>query len=322
MKRVLGILIVMATAAAASAQIVVDGTRDAAYGGPLAVQTVQTQFGDSTGGITGGGELDAGYAAIDAGRLYVLLTGNVEPNFNKVNVFIDSQPGGENVLNGALQYDFNDVAANFGGLTFDTGFEADYHVFGRWGGGAFELDVVNRAASMPGAVRGDSGAATTGAGTPVQSGSVLGNGTGTTSILTSPVAFGFNNNNSAGVSGGTAAADETAAAAVTTGLEFSVALTDIGNPGFGDLIKIHSAYGNGDNNFHSNQILAGVPAPQGNLGGDGNGTFTGNLSGIDFNSFAGDQYFSLRVVPEPASGVIAALAAGLALIALARRRRG
>ena len=76
-----------------------------------------------------------------------------------------------------------------------------------------------------------------------------------TGFLTSPLEFGFNNNNSAGVSGGTAAANQAAAAAVTTGLEFSVALADIGNPGIGDLIKIHAAYGNGDNNFHSNQIL-------------------------------------------------------------------
>ena len=34
----------------------VDGTKDAEYGGPLAVQTVETQFGDNFS------ELDAGYA--------------------------------------------------------------------------------------------------------------------------------------------------------------------------------------------------------------------------------------------------------------------
>ena len=31
---------------------VIDGTLDAVYGTPIIVQTVQTQFGDSTGGVT------------------------------------------------------------------------------------------------------------------------------------------------------------------------------------------------------------------------------------------------------------------------------
>lgn len=324
MKQILGLFLVGVMAAPAAAQISIDGTLDAGYGSALAVQTVETQFGDSTGGITGGGELDAGYAAISGGRLYVMLTGNIENNFNKVSVFIDSQPGGENVLNGALAYDFNNVASNFGGLTFDAGFEADYHLFGRWGGGGnvFDLDFVNRAASVPGNVRGDTGTASVGGGTPIQSGSVLGNGTGTTSILTSPVTFGFNNNNSAGVIGGTAAANQAAAAAVTTGLEFSVALADIGNPGLGDLIKIHAVYGNGDNNYHSNQILAGLPAPQGNLGGDGNGGFTGSLSGINFNNFAGDQFFSLRVpVPEPSTLALAGLGVCGVVVNSLRRKK-
>ena len=47
MKRVFGLLIVAAMAAPASAQIVVDGTKDAGYGAALAVQTVETRFGDA-----------------------------------------------------------------------------------------------------------------------------------------------------------------------------------------------------------------------------------------------------------------------------------
>ena len=138
---------------------------DGAYGGPLAVQTVQTQFGDSTGGVTGGGELDAGYAVIDGGRLYVMLTGNIENNFNKMSVFIDSRPGGENVLTNVPQYDFNNVSQNFGGLTFDSGFNADYHLFGRWGGGGntFEIDVANRAGGGNAVVGVNGGAASAGA---------------------------------------------------------------------------------------------------------------------------------------------------------------
>jgi hypothetical protein len=279
----------------------------------LAVQTVQTQFGDSTGGISGGGELDAGYAVISGGRLYIFLTGNIENNFNKVSVFIDSKVGGENVLSNLPQYDFNNVSQNFGGLTFDADFAADYHLFGRWGGGGnvFEVDVADRAGGGSASVGVNGAAATTGAGTAVQSGVVNPGNNGLnnvgarvlTGFLVSPLEFGFNNSNSAGVVGGTAAADPIAAAAVMTGLEFSVALADIGNPGVGGLIKIHAVYGNGDNNFHSNQVLAGLPADMmngvamgtGNLGGNGSGGFTGTLSGVNFSSYAGDQFFSILV---------------------------
>jgi len=314
---VTGMAAVTALSMVGTAQAIsVDGTLDAGYGAALAVQTVQTQFGDNADpsglGGGGGGELDAGYATISGGRLYVMLTGNIEPSFNKVSVFIDSKAGGENTLDGALAYDFGNVSQNFGGLTFDTGFQADYHVFGRWGGGAFEADIVDRSNSTAGSILGDFGAATVGVFTGIQSGSALGDGTGTTSFLGSALDFGFNNTNVAGVAGGTAAANAAAAAAVTTGFEFSVALADIGY--VGGPIKIHAAYGNGDNNFHSNQILGGLNAGTGNLGGDGTGTFTGGLGGIDFNNFAGDQFFTL--VPEPASMALM----GLGGLMMLRRR--
>jgi hypothetical protein len=74
----------------------------------------------------GGSELDAAYARVENGRLYVLFTGNHEPNFNKLDVFIDSVAGGENVLSSTPQYDFSPspgvyISQNMGGLTFDTG---------------------------------------------------------------------------------------------------------------------------------------------------------------------------------------------------------
>lgn len=324
MKKLFSVVAIALMATPALAAPTVDGTLDAAYGSARAVQTVETQFGDAgdPAGLGGGGELDAGYAVVDGGRLYVMLTGNIEPNFNKVSVFIDSKAGGENTLSGVPEYDFSNLSQNFAGLTFDTGFEADYHLYARWGGGDFEVDIVDRAGGGSAAVNGNGAAASTGGGTGVQSGSVSPADLGTghvAAILSSNLDFGFNNTNTAGVLGGTAAADQAAAAAVTTGLEFSIDLADIGSPAIGDTIKIHAAYGNGDNNFHSNQVLGGLPGGTGNLGGDGGGNFTGNLGGVDFRQFPGDQFFTVDVVPEPAS--VAMLAAGLVALATGVRRR-
>ena len=75
MKRHLLILAIAALASAggaAHAQIVMDGTKDAAYGPALSIQTTNTQFGNATNGdpINGGGgsEIDAVYATVSGGR--------------------------------------------------------------------------------------------------------------------------------------------------------------------------------------------------------------------------------------------------------------
>lgn len=94
---------------AAAASPTVDGTHDASYGSALAVQTVETGFGDNCS------ELDAGYALIDSGKLYLMLTGNIEANFNKLNIFIDSKAGGQSTFVSAGNDDSN-VAGVAGGL--------------------------------------------------------------------------------------------------------------------------------------------------------------------------------------------------------------
>ncbi len=64
------------------------------------------------------------------------------------------------------------------------------------------------------------------------------------------------------------------------------------------------------------QFLGPLQPPQGNLGGDGAGNWTGGLSDIDLNNFAGQQFFTV-VIPEPGS----VLLLGLGLLGVARARR-
>lgn len=316
--------VVLGLAGVAIAQPTVDGTRDALYGAPIVVQSVQTGFGDaSPPGNLGGSELNAAYARIQGGRLYLLFTGNHEPNFNKLEVFIDSVSGGENTLTGIPGYDFGGGSSwnsqNMNGMTFDTGFEADYHLFSRWGSGTggYQVDFVNRQGGGNATIPGSTGTGADAVGLisngSIAAGNLGPNASGT--ALTEDLFFAINNNNAAGVSGGNGPADQTAAAAVTTGMEFSISLADLGNPTDG-VIRIAAMIGNGDHNYLSNQILGGLPGGTGNLGGDGTGVFTGSLSGVNFNNFAGNQYFEV-VVPAPGAAGILALGA----LAAMRRRR-
>ena len=307
MNRMFALAVAMCLAVPASAQIVVDGTLDAAYGPALAVQTVETQFGDNFS------EWNAGYGKIDGGRLYLMLTGNLEANFNKLSIFIDSKAGGQSVFQSAG----NDNAFRMDGLVFDAGFTANYHIIARrgsdGGGPKFDLDFADLGALTASGYfdfltgGGDSGTGSTGTG-----------------VNASPIHVGYDNSNVAGIAGGTGAADQTAALAVTTGLELSIALSDLGYAG--GVIKVMVGQNGGGHDYWSNQFLGGLPTGlmngpgagtgTGNLGGDGNGNFTGTAA-IDFSAIAGDQFFV--VVPEPAGGALFALAA-MGLAAAARRR--
>ncbi len=295
-------VVVCALTIVATGAPILDGTRDPAYGTAKAVQSVQTQFGDNMS------ELDAGYASIEGGTLYLMLTGNLQNNFNKLNIFIDSQAGGQNVLqadgnNGGNNPEDDGWANKHAGMTFDSGFEADYLLIlrnGNSGGDRFDIDY---------AVVGG------GLGNFLFAGDVFaGSTTGSNAAaLPNGIGVAFNNSNVAGIMGGTGAADPIAAQAVTTGIELAIPLAAIGSPA--GPFKISAMVNGSNHDYLSNQFLAGLPAGTDNLGGDGAGTFTGNLAGIDLNQFAGDQYF---VVPEPSTLALCVLAA---LVATTRRMR-
>ncbi len=289
MPNFLVLLVGVLTTAAAHGQITIDGSKDAGYGAAVSVQTVQTQFGDADGTLSGN-ELDAAYVSVDGGNLNLLLTGNLESNFNKFNIFIDSVAGGQNVIgpdtaNGGVNPTNDGWAQKYNGFTFDTGFEPDFLVIARngdFGGPRFDFDFNS--------IGNDS---TNESSIDVFGGAFEGSATG---VGASGLSVGFDNSNIAGIAGGTLAADATAAEAVNTGLELSIPLSALGNPAAGSTIGISAQLINGDHNFLSNQFLGGLAAPQANLGSDGASNFdAAGVGTIDLNTFAGDQFFSITV---------------------------
>jgi hypothetical protein len=113
------------------------------------------------------------------------------------------------------------------------------------------------------------------------------------------VSFAINNDNGGGVTGGSNVFDSSdplyaAAAAVTTGFEFRIPLSQLGNPA--GAIRLTGFINNNGGNYLSNQAIGGFAqtagTTRGNLGGDGTGNFTGPLSGVDFSNnaaFPGNQ---------------------------------
>jgi len=309
MKKILSLAILClmaypAAAATLNGNLVGDG-----YGPARSVQTVQTQFGDNQS------ELNAAYAQISGGNLWLMLTGNVQDNFNKLNIFIDTgAAGGQNVLqadanNGGNNPENDNWANQHNGFTFDTGFDANYMIIARRGfGPQFDFDFATIGGGL---------------GAFEASGNIFsGATTGTApSVGASGIGVSYDNSNVAGILGGTGPANQSNAILVTTGLELSIPLSALGNPAPAD-IKISAMINGSNHDFLSNQILGGlipvgVPPNQGNLGGDGLGNFNGAVQGIDLNNFIGDQYFT--VVPEPATLALAGLA--LTGMAFLRRRR-
>jgi hypothetical protein len=296
MKKTLNIITLFILPFTAFGSFIIDGSRTGdTYGSAVSVQTVQTQFGDNFS------ELNAAYGTISGGNLHLMLTGNLENNFNKLNIFIDSVDGGENTLTSEIgnggSNPANDGWANkYAGFTFDSAFTADFMLIarrGNFGGDRFDLDFTSVGNDAAVESYGD-----------VFGGSDF--GANTVGLGSTGIQVAYDGSNVAGILGGTGAADPLAAAAVTTGLELLIPLSAIGNPS-GE-IRVSAMVNAGNHDFLSNQFLGGLTPPQSNLGGDGAGNFTGDVSGINLDSMTGDQFFV--VIPEPASVSLIALVGG------------
>lgn len=270
----------LAIPALALAVPVIDGTRDAEYGLPVAVQTVNTGFGDNQS------ELNALYLKVEGGKLYLFASGNVESNNNKFVIFFDTKAGGQNVMrNDNPDVSFNQLNDKYGGMTHDTGFEPDYFLSmsrdrdGITGIGNIYNDF-SELRTTGGGVGGYAGSIV------VPASQILVNGfaSGGNHRGVPRFVVGYDDSNTAGVTGAApSAADQTAAAAVTTGYELAIDLPQIHASGN---FKIFVGVNGASHDYWSNQFFPGLTAPQGNLGGDGLGNFTGTVAGVNFNSFA------------------------------------
>jgi len=262
------------------------------YGSALAVQTINTGFGNSPGGgdATVGSELDAGYGVISGGNLYLFLSGNFENNGNHLNVFIGSSDvPGQNVLNIGSSNE-----ANMNGSTFSPGFNANYMIdINDYAGTAYTDGF-----SLPNG--GQASQAYLG-GVPSQASGVYSNWN------LGPFSLALNNTHTSTMgAAGAALSGATSGAATTTGLELTIPLSTIGSPA-GAVMVMADINGGGDS-YLSNQFLPGLPVGTGNLG---------NPAVFNFGSTAG-EYFT--VVPEPSS--ISLVVVGLlGAIGMIRRRK-
>ncbi|MBU0640990.1 MAG: hypothetical protein KKB50_19175 [Planctomycetes bacterium] len=289
-----GTLAVLALVAVpALAQPVIDGVADPMYCGEVVVQDTQTGFGDSDTGrydFASGSELDGAYATVVNDTLYLVFSGNLQTNGNKLEIFFDTRAGGQNQLlgvenpdidYGALQRMGDDGTGN--GLTFDSGFEADFYLtLNAYG----DPTVVNVAYAELYVDAGNPGV-----------GYYLGEGqtrcdtTGGQLIGGDPsapfaVLCTLDNSNVAGVTGGFGTDN---GAGVKTGVELAIPLSAIGSP-TGDF-DICAFINGQQHDFLSNQVLAGIFGnPTDNLG---------EPRDVDLSAVFWDQFFTVPNGGDP-----------------------
>jgi hypothetical protein len=278
----------------ASAQPALTGTLNSAYGSALALQTVNTGFGDSTigdGTSAGGSELDAGYGTIQGGELYLFLAGNFEGNGNHVNLFVSDGAAGQSTL--ALPATGSMGTMN--GSSFSPGFNAnlalDLNYYAPNNAAYVEEYTIAGAIAAGGYVGSFGTAGGIGSGTPGPNG----------------IVYGFNDTHVSTMGAANAAANPAAMAAANTGLAIGIPLTLLGNP-TGPIEVLADINGGGDG-YLANQFLSGLPVGTGNLG----------TSTFNFGSTPGEFFTVPAAVPEPCT--LTLLGLGLAGVLSSRRRK-
>lgn len=257
------------------------------YGSALAVQTVNTGFGNATGGgeDTTGSELDAIYGSISGGSLYLFIAGDFQNNGNHVNLFLADGRSGQSSLNTSV----SPISA-MNGSVFSSGFSATYALdLNDFSGTLYTTtaDLVNNNGGYQGSVTLSSG---------------IGSGT-----LGDGISLALDNTHASTMgASGQALSGATSGANTTTGLELAVPLSLLGNPS--GSIEVLADINGGSNGYLSNQFLPGLPAGSGNLG----------TSTFNFGSTP-NEFITVTPAPEPSTMVLGA--AGFATLLLLRRRR-
>jgi len=262
------------------------GTSGVAYGSPLAVQTINTSFGlSSGGGDATGSELDAVYGSISGGSLYLFVAGNFQNNGNHLNLFLADGRTGQSTLSTTVS-----PLSAMNGSQFSSGFSATYALdLNDYQGTLYTstADLVNNNGGYQGAVTLTGG---------------IGSGT-----LGDGISVALNNTHTSTMgASGTALSGATSGANTTTGLELSIPLSLLGNPT--GSIELLAALNGGGDTYLSNQLLPGLPVSSGSLG----------TATFDFSSTPG-EFVTIAPVPEPSTMVLGA--AGMATLLRLRRRR-
>ncbi|MFN0135215.1 MAG: DUF6923 family protein [Phycisphaerae bacterium] len=281
-------IVAVATAAALTAPATcwadpptIDGSRDAAYSSPRALQDTPTGFGNATLGqidLANGSELDAAYDFVQDGVLYLFFAGNLESNFNKLELFIDSRPGGQNQLRGdnpdvdfnGLNRMGNDGSGN--GLKFDAGLEPDYYLTFACGEPAGPGSFATFASFAELLTDGGGGGAYIGSGGAGANALIAANG----------IRIAINNSNTGGVS----ATEVNAPSEVNSGIELAIPLALVGAP---DYVHICAFINGEQHDYVSNQSLPG-------MNGTGN---PGEPRALDLHELPGAQFVSVGVQPPP-----------------------
>ena len=286
MKMTLCATALLAVSGAAFAGTAIDGANFGSdYGPALWSQNVGTQFGnnnDASIEFANGSEINALYGSISGTTLFLGVAGNLETNFNKLNIVLDYAAGGQNTLSGLANL------GNLDGLTLDAGIEADAVLSFTGGNDPIEWYVDGSLAEGTGGFLGG--------------GAVVGNQL-SVQLDGADITFSQNNSNVGGV-GNLGDPFDSDPALVSTGVEIAI---DLGALGWDGVTPINIAgWVNGSgNDFLSNQVIGGLPDGTGNLG---------SPSGVDFSAIAGNQFIT---IPTPGTlGLV-----GLAGLAAIRRRR-
>ncbi|MGD8451209.1 MAG: hypothetical protein PVJ57_05270 [Phycisphaerae bacterium] len=281
-------------AAPALGQPIVNGEAGVEYGYiDIVHQDTMTGFGDNTDprpDWANGSELDAAYAVIDDGVLYIVFAGNFETNGNRLDIFFDTRAGGQNQIlatnpdvdYGALQR-MGYLDAENPGLKFDADFAADFFITANAFGDPTAVNVSYAELYIDEENPGVTYYMGHGAARCQTEGGALAD-----ADPAAPFAFlaTVDNSNLDGVAGGYGVDN---GSGVYTGLELAIPLAALGNPA-GDF-KVCAFINSADRNTMSNQVLAGLF-----------GLVDHNLGEprlVDFTTIAFNQYFTIPLVSPP-----------------------